>query len=85
MPLKESKTYLLSADFSENKDESVMIVSEFDGIRVTCVNMIKGHEAEKLWAKLVGVTDELSDVRNARFEKTLNRRFDGGEIAKRPD
>ena len=84
MPLKASKTYLLSADFSENKDESVMIVSEFDGLKVTCLNTIKGHEAEKLWAKLVGMTDELSDVRMRRFEMNVHRRI-LDDVAADPD
>lgn len=71
MPLKASKTYLISADFSENKDESVVTVSEFDGLKVTCLNMLTGAEAEKIWAKLVGVTDELTDVRAARFARLV--------------
>lgn len=68
--IKDSKTYIIGIDISDNKDESVMTVCRSDGSKLTHVNTLTGAEVERLYRRLVG--DEKDDSTPSTYNKYLN-------------
>ena len=47
-----SKSYIIGIDISDNHGASVLIISHFDGAKMTVVNTFTGEDAERIYEEL---------------------------------